>query len=107
MWASYAAFPSESVSTRMIVAPETLASAACLTLAAVSPVSNVSSLRCRPHGFDELGAFATGLIAADPHDWLEPEPEPLAALATPYVPAATPNAIDATTTTRSTDHRLS
>src|SRR6266542_2485555 len=42
-WASYT--PSESVSTRWIVAPGYFASAAALTFSAVSPVSRVSSGR--------------------------------------------------------------
>jgi hypothetical protein len=55
-----------------------------------------------------LGAFAAGWIDCQPpleadEDWLEPDP--LAALAMPYVPAATPNAIAPRTTTRSSDHR--
>jgi hypothetical protein len=67
--------PSASVSTRMIVPPGTLASASARTLAAVLPVSGVSSLRRGPHGCRALGAAVE----------LEPEldPDPLAALATP------------------------
>src|SRR5690349_952117 len=45
MWASYAAWPSASVSTRSIVPPLTFASAAARTFAAVSPVRSVSSGR--------------------------------------------------------------
>src|SRR5439155_19572840 len=41
MCASYAALPSASVSTRMIVPPETLACAAAVTFASVSPVRSV------------------------------------------------------------------
>src|SRR6476469_2505703 len=45
MWASYAALPSASVSTRSIVPPLTFASAAARTFASVSPVRSVSSGR--------------------------------------------------------------
>src|SRR4249919_3941136 len=95
----------------MIVPPGTLARASAFTLAAASPLSSVSSLRCLPHGLWACGAlFAAGVIAIDcqppldADDWLEPDP--LAALATPYVPAASPTAIAPRTITRSSDHRL-
>jgi hypothetical protein len=74
--------PSASVSTRTIVAPETLPSAACLTLAAVSPLSNVSSLRWRPHGLWAFGAFAAGQRLLEEAE-APLEPDPLAALAIP------------------------
>ena len=74
-----------------------------------SPVSGVSSLRCRPHGCPPLGA-AAGPLAANCGAMLaadEPlEPEPLAAFAIPYVPAAMPNASAARTTIRSGDQRF-
>jgi hypothetical protein len=61
--------------------------AAAVTLLSASPVSGVSSLRCRPHGFPALGAAdwppdAAAQSGADSADELL-EPEPLAALAMP------------------------
>jgi len=101
--------PSASVSTRTIVPPGTFALARAVTLLSASPVNGVSSLRCRPHGCTPLGAAASPLaancgvtLAAD-----EPlEPEPLAAFAIPYVPAAIPNARAARMTIRSGDQRF-
>src|SRR3954452_5342726 len=110
MCASYAALPSASVSTRSIVPPGTFALASAVTLSRASPVSGVSSLRCRPHGCPPLGAAdgapaanCGALAAAEP---LELELDPVAALAMPYVPAVTPNARAARTTIRSGVQRL-
>src|SRR5262245_37843447 len=79
MWASYAAWPSASVSTRSIVPPLTFASAASRTFAAVSPVRSVSSGRW---GDSPAGACGCAderlLLLFDP-----PPPEAAAAIADP------------------------
>src|SRR5262245_61912692 len=93
MWASYAAWPSASVSTRSIVPPLTFASAAARTFAAVSPVRSVSSGRW---GGSPAGACgcADGLLLLlfDP-----PPPEAAAAIADPPRASAV---IDRTTSSR-------
>src|SRR4029079_796450 len=108
MWASEAALPSASVSTRMIVPPGTFALARAVTLLSASPVSGVSSLRCRPHACPPLGA-AAGPLAANSGAFADNEPfelDPLASCAIPYVPAVMPNARAASTTIRSGVQRL-
>src|SRR3954447_12283671 len=92
----------------MIVPPGTLALAIAVTLSRASPVSAVSSLRCRPHGCPPLGA-AAGAPAANRGAIADDEAlelEPVAALAIPYVPAVMPNARAARTTIRSGVQRL-
>src|SRR5207244_7544637 len=94
-WASYAA-PDESVSTRITVAPGTAARAACLTLAAVEPVSSVS-----PGPWVMVAGFGACACAAKPPDELDPfevDP-PLAALAIPAAPTVAP-AINAAVTSQ-------
>src|SRR5438093_13041316 len=79
MWASYAAWPSASVSTRSIMPPLTFASAASRTFAAVSPVRSVSSGRW---GGSPAGAVGRAdellLLPFDP-----PPPEAAPAIADP------------------------
>src|SRR6266536_845270 len=65
MCASYFAWPSASVSTRTIVPPETLASAAACTLASVSPVRSVSSLRWPPQGWRPVLGGAAASVVVD------------------------------------------
>jgi len=55
----------------MTVPPETSASAAAVTFAAVSPVSGVSSLRWPPHGCCALGADGVVVVVV-----VEPDPLP-------------------------------
>src|SRR5438477_1385721 len=91
MCASYAA-PSESVSTRMIVAPGTAALAAAVTFDAAVPVSKVSPGPCVIFAGSTApwGAWAAATAAADVPD----EPvldEPVAAPAT-CAPARIPPA---------------
>jgi hypothetical protein len=78
--------PSASVSTRTIVPPGTFALAAAVTLLSASPVTGVSSLRCRPHDCPVGGAdWLPDAIGRPPLDSADEslEPEPLAALAMP------------------------
>jgi hypothetical protein len=79
MCASYAAWPSASVSTRTIVPPLTFALAAAVTLSRASPDSGVSSDRCGPQGWAVAELPAEELLGL----LLEPEPFPPAAAAIP------------------------
>src|SRR6476659_595736 len=81
MWASYAAWPSASVSTRSIAPPLTFSSAAARTFASVLPVRSVSSGRCggSPAGGRVIGrADELLLLLLDP-----PPPEAAPAIADP------------------------
>jgi hypothetical protein len=68
-------------STRSIVRPLTLASAALRTCAAVSPVSSVSSARWR--GSPAAPRFAAGAKELSPFESLLPPPEAAPAMAEP------------------------
>src|SRR5215468_5408204 len=95
MWASYAAWPSASVSTRSIVPPLTFASAASRTFAAVSPVRSVSSGRWGGSPAGACGCADERLVLLLPFE--PPPPEAAAAIADPPRASAV---IDTTTSSR-------